>query len=189
MERWPGCLACTRRRWAIDVIEKIVSFISTGYGALVALFAAAGVIWGGIKTFQEIRKWISGLLQRYRERRSVPERTLAMVQRIQEEQAQKDVQQRQWMDEVSGRLDKFEGLFDSVKESIVGVDSQVGTLQLEKMMWAYVHYGIELHEISIATRTSLELMYHQYRDKGGHNHVPEDFVEVIRRAPLKEAGD
>lgn len=171
------------------MFEKIASFISTGYGALIALFAAAGALWGGIKTCREIRKWISGLLQRRRERQSVPERTLAMVQRIQEEQAKKDVQQRQWMEEVSGRLDKFDGVLDDVKKSITGVDLQVGTLQLEKMMWAYVHYGVELHEISIATRTSLELMYHQYRDKGGHNHVPEDFVEVIRRAPLKEAGD
>lgn len=170
-------------------MEKIAAFLSTGYGALVALFAAVGAIWGGIKTFREIRKWVSGLLQRHRERQRVPERTLEMVQRIQEEQARKDEQQRQWMEEVSGRLDKFEGLLDGVKTSIAGVDLQVGTLQLEKMMWAYVHYGVELHEISIATRTSLELMYHQYRDKGGHNHVPEDFIEVIRRAPLKEAGD
>lgn len=170
-------------------MQKIVSFISTGYGALVALFAAAGVIWGGIKTFREIRKWISGLLQRHRERQSVPERTLAMVQCIQREQAAKDEMQRQWTDGITRRLDKFDERFDTLDKAISGVDSQVGTLQNEKMMWAYVHYGVELHEISIATRTSLELMYHQYREKGGHNHVPDDFIEVIRRAPLKESVD
>lgn len=167
-------------------MERIIAFLSTGYGALAALFAAVGVIWGGIKTGREIRKWVSEGLRRRRERRSVPERTLAMVQRIQEEQTAKD-------EAISKRLDKFEERIDALGETMVGaiegVDQQVGTLQLEKMMWAYVHYGVELHEISLATRTSLEVMFDQYRTKGAHNHVPQDFKEVIRRAPLKEAGD
>ena len=167
-------------------MQRIIAFVSTSYGKLMALFAAVGVIWGGIKTGREIRKWVSEGLRRRRERRSVPERTLAMVQRIQEEQAAKD-------EAITKRLDKFEGRIDAFSEKMVGaiegVDQQVGTLQLEKMMWAYVHYGVELHEISLATRTSLEVMFDQYTIKEAHNHVPQDFKEVIRRAPLKEAGD
>lgn len=170
-------------------VEKIAAFLNTGYGALAALFAAIGVLWGGIKTCREIRKWLSGLLQRRRERLAVAERTLEMVQKIQEDQAAKDVEQREWMEKVTQRLDKFEGRFDAMDKAIGGVDSQVGTLQNEKMMWAYVHYGVEQHEISLATRTSLELMFDQYVEMGKHNHVPQDFKEVIRRAPLKEAGD
>ena len=158
------------------------AFLSTTYGAFAALIAAVGVLWGGIKTAREIRNWISQILARWREKKSAPEQTLELIQQMKTEQAARDEAQERWMTETTARLDKFEERFD-------GIDSQVGTLQLEKMMWAYVHYGIELHEISLATRTSLEVMFDQYGQNSTHNHIPQDFKEVIRRAPLKEASD
>ena len=165
------------------------AFLSTSYGALAALIAAVGVIWGGIKTAREIRNWISEVLARWREKKSAPEQTLALIQQMKTEQNARDEAQERWTAEISDRLDRFEGRFDTMDNAIHNVDSQVGTLQLEKMMWAYVHYGIEKHEISIATRTSLELMYDQYVEKGAHNHIPQDFKEIIRQAPIKGSTD
>lgn len=166
-------------------MERVIAFFSTSYGVIAAIIAAVGVIWGGIKTAREIRKWAAEGLRRHRERQSVPERTLAMVQQIQEEQAAKEGAQREWTDNITRRLDKFEARFDKLDQAIRGVDSQVGTLQLEKMTWAYVHYGIEKHPIPLSTLTSLEVMYDQYVEKGTHNHIPQDFKEVIRQAPIK----
>lgn len=71
-----------------------------------------------------------------------------------------------------------------IRGQIKCLDEQLGTIQREKMMWAYHYYGIKHHPISIETRMSLQAMYDQYTADNKHNHVPHDFKDKINSAPL-----
>lgn len=170
-------------------MSRIAVLLSTTYGKLAALIGAATFIWGGVKTAHEIKKWATEIIKRYRERRSAPEKMLVMMQQLKKDQAAKDDAQQEQLTEMCRMMGEFNERFDTLEKKVDGVDSQVSTMQLEKMMWAYVHYGVEKHPIPIATRTSLELMYDQYTGNDKHNHIPQDFKEVIRKAPLKGAED
>ena len=168
-------------------MQGILSFLSSTYGKFTVLAVALGVVVGFIKNGKEIRNWISELLEMYRKRRSAPEKTLELMRNMADEQAKKDETQKEQLSDIYKMLEGLDERFDTLEAKVDGVDSQVSTMQLEKMMWAYVHYGIKKHPISLATRTSLELMYDQYTENGKHNHIPQDFKEAIRCAPIEGA--
>lgn len=168
-------------------MQRVLTFLSTSYGTLVVLAGAMSIVWGFIKNGGEVRKWVVGLVEAHKKRKAAPEKTLELIRDMAEDQAKKDNAQQEQLNEMHKLLEGIDARLDTLENKVDGVDSQVGTVQHEKLMWAYGYYGIQRHPISITTRTSLELMYDQYTDDGKHNHIPQDFKEIIRKAPLEGA--
>lgn len=166
-------------------MTEIAAFFASTYGKLAAVLGGIGVIWAGVKTIREIRKWLKDTADDRRARREAPNKLLALIQQMKDEQHQKDEAQQEQLNEIKSAVDGLNTRFDTVVDKLDGVDMQVGTMQNEKMNWAYVYYGIEHHPIPLATLTSLEMMYDQYVATGKHNHVPQDFKERLRTTLIK----
>lgn len=168
-------------------MSGIATFLHAWYGKVAAVLGAIGVLWAGYKTIREVIKHAHETSASRRERREAPNRMLAMIQEIRSEQERTDAAQQEQLSNIKETMDGFNARFDTVDGKLNGLDSQVGTMQNEKLTWAYVYYGVEHHPIPLATLTSLEQMYDQYVSAGKHNHVPQDFKERIRSAYIRGA--
>lgn len=140
------------------MIEQITAFLSTGYGSLAALCTALGVLWGGAKALGALRNWVRKRVEKVRQRREIPQKTLALLEDI-----------RADMDNLKKQGDKTE--------------KAVATLQNKELMFAYDYYGVRHHELPFYQKNTLERMHEQY-GQNGHNHIPEDWQERIDSAPM-----
>ena len=140
------------------MIEQITAFLSTGYGFLAALCTALGVLWGGAKALGALRNWVRKRVEKVRQRREIPQKTLALLEDI--------------------RAD-----MDNLKEQAKKTEKSVATLQNKELMFAYDYYGVRHHELPFYQKNTLERMRKQYSDNG-HNHIPEDWQERIDSAPM-----
>ena len=140
------------------MIERLLAFLDTGYGHIAALCTALGVLWGGSKALGALRSWIIKRIDKARERRNIPQRTLALLEGI-----------RADMDDLKKQTDKTE--------------QAVATLQNKELMFAYDYYGVRHHELPFYQKNTLERMHQQY-GLNGHNHIPEDWQERIDSAPM-----
>ncbi|MGN1367806.1 MAG: hypothetical protein ACI4WX_02985 [Aristaeellaceae bacterium] len=140
------------------MIEQIVAFLSTGYGMIATLCTALGVIWGGAKVWGEFMSLLSKHIEKSKERREIPQKTLDTLKEIRED---------------------MEGL----KEQADKTEKAVSTLQNKELMFAYDYYGIRHHELPFYQKNTLERMHEQY-GQNGHNHIPEDWQERIDSAPM-----
>lgn len=140
------------------MIEQITAFLSTGYGAIAALCTALGVLWGGAKAWGALLGWLNKRIEKTKERREIPQKTLDML---------------------TGIRTDMEGL----KEQADKTEKAVSTLQNKELMFAYDYYGIRHHELPFYQKNTLERMHEQY-GQSGHNHIPEDWQERIDSAPM-----
>ena len=140
------------------MIEQISAFLSTGYGFLATFCTAIGVLWGGTKAVGALNRWMRKKVEKIRERRQIPQKTLALLESI--------------------RTD-----MDNLKEQGNKTEKAVATLQNKELMFAYDYYGVRHHKMPFYQKNTLERMHEQYSENG-HNHIPEDWQERIDSAPM-----
>ena len=148
------------------MMETLIAFLQSGYGTLVGICTAAGVLWGGAKAVGALRVWVKKRIENHKARRAVPCETLALIK------------------ELRAEMDKLHTSLDEVKEQGKLSADAIATLQNKELMFAYDYYGVQHHKISTQQKTTLGLMLEQYRDDSGHNHIPSDWEERINSAPM-----
>lgn len=129
---------------------------------LVAFFGGVATILGGIKAVDAVRKKAA-------ERRDAKEKALAT--RI--------------SDMVTGATKEE---LAEIRAEIKTVSEQQGTLQSEKINWAYDYFVIKRKPLPIYQKNALEKMYKQYTGDGyaeaHQNGVPHDFLEKLSECEI-----
>ena len=134
----------------------------TFFALLVAAFGGIATILGGVKAACAVRKGFA-------ERGTARERALAthiadMVARAQREE------------------------LAEVRADLRTVMWQQGTLQSEKINWAYDNFCIKRKPLPIYQKNALEKMYRQYTGDGDgkarQNGVPHDFLEKLSECEI-----
>lgn len=129
---------------------------------LVAFFGGLATIIGGIKAVEAVKKRIT-------DKKEVKEKNL--VERI-----AKCVSESQ----------KAE--FAEIRNELKIVSKQQGTLQSEKINWAYEYFCIKRKPLPLYQKNALEKMYQQYTGNGegeaNSNGVPHDFLEKLSECEL-----
>lgn len=154
-----------------------MAIFDTLWGYIAATCGGIVVLTGGIAGINKLAKWVKMKYEKHIERLNESNKVLEILRIFQKEQNVKDEAQKTQLAKI------FESL-NNINESLESIDLQVGTIQNEKMTWAYIYYGLKQNPISLDTRTSLCRMYEQYTKGGKHNHIPQDFIEVISSAPI-----
>lgn len=147
-------------------METLVAFLKSGYGALAAVCTAAGVIWGGAKAVGALRAWFAQKVENHRARRAVPGETLAL------------------MKELRAEMNRVHDSLDEVKAQGKLSADAIATLQNKELMFAYDYYGVRKHTLTVQQKATLGLMFEQYHNASGHNHIPSDWDERINSAPM-----
>ena len=125
-----------------------------------------------MKTYESVVAW----LDRRHDKRVRPDKIEKAIADLEAAQRERDERQERKMDEIMHRL-------DSIEATQTDLGEQIATVQNEKLMWAYLYYGVEKHPIPLSAKSSILRMYNQY--KGKHNHVPDDFEMLLESAPVE----
>ena len=75
---------------------------------------------------------------------------------------------------------------DGLRDQLQCIGDQVGTIQREKLNWAYDYFCIKGRPLPLIQKNSLEKMYKQYTSEGGAamNGVPHDFLAKLSEAKI-----
>ncbi len=124
---------------------------------LVAVFGGIATIIGGFEAVKAVRK------------------------RIMERRKEKEEEQAKRIAAAVAEAQKEELV--EIKRELRTVSEQQGTIQSEKINWAYDYFYIKRKRLPIYQKNALEKMYKQYTGEGygeaHQNGVPHDFLEKL----------
>lgn len=155
-----------------------MEFLETAYGRVTLIAGVFATLWGLSKALGALRRWLVKWYTEHKERREMPQKTLQMLQDMRQELNAKDADMGDHLQCIDKKID------DIINNQNFSAD-QIATMQNEKLIWAYMHYGVQKRPIPLQTKLSLERMYAQYRDAGKRNHVPADWLEVMSATPIE----
>ena len=149
-------------------MTMIESFLQSAYGKFAAFAGIAATFWGFAKAVGALKRWIIARGVERRTKENLPKETYHLIQKLREEMDKHNAEHKEQLSEIKQKV-------EALVEKQAFTEEQIATVQNEKLCWAYIHYGKEHHPITMATKTSFERMYEQYKNNGKRNHVPSDW--------------
>lgn len=156
----------------MDTINWIVA-------GLLALATGTATIVGGIKAIDYISEKVKGWRKRKVEQRDAWKNVVMMIEQMQKAQGEKDDRQERMLSEIKREVGEHSDMLKQIVEKNDELSEQIGTVQSDRLNWAYDYFIVKRKPLPLYQRNSLERMYTQYTKGAKQNGVPSDFKQKI----------
>ncbi len=147
--------------------------------AVLAIATGAATIVGGLKAVEYVSgKW-KAWRKRKKEQRDAWKNVIAMIEQLQKVQGEKDGRQERMLAEIKREVGEHTATLKQITDKNDELSEQIGTVQSDRLNWAYDYFTVKKKPLPLYQRNSLERMYMQYTKGAKQNGVPSDFVQKI----------
>lgn len=156
----------------VDTIKWVVA-------GVLALATGIATIVGGVKAIDYLSEKMKGWRKRKTEQRDAWKNVVSMIEKMQEAQAEKDARQEKMLADIQKEISEHSHTLKQIVDKNDELSEQIGTVQSDRLNWAYDYFIVKRKPLPLYQRMSLERMYQQYTKGAKQNGVPHDFEKKI----------